>query len=100
MMGMRSRRHHHLKGAGIQEIAHQHAGGVAEFLVRRFAAAPQRGAVDHIVVQQGGGVNELDDGGGVDVLLALMSAGARREQHQKGAQALPAGINDVGRRPG
>ena len=34
--------HHHLKSAGIQEIADQNARGIAEFLVRRFMAAPQR----------------------------------------------------------
>ena len=34
--------HHHLKSAGVQEIAYQHACGIAEFLVRRLMAAPQR----------------------------------------------------------
>ena len=40
-------------------------------------------------------MNELDDGRGIDVLFVLMSAGARRQEHQEGAQALPTGINDV-----
>ena len=89
-------RDHHLKGARIQKIADQDAGGVAEHLVGRLAAAAQRGAVDDVVVQQRGGVNELDDGRRLDVLFAAVSAGARGQQHQKGAQALAAGINDVG----
>ncbi len=87
---------HHLKGARVEKIADQHAGGVAEHFVGGIAAAPQRGAVDHVVVQQGGGVNELDDGCRLDVLFAPVSAGARRQQHQKRAQALASGIDDVG----
>ena len=83
-------RDHHLKGAGIQEIAHQHAGGIAEHFVGGFAPAAQRRAVDHVVVQQGGGVDEFDDGGGVDVPLAGMAAGPGGQKHQKGAQALAA----------
>ncbi len=34
--------HHHLKGAGVQEIAHQNARGVAKFLVRRLVATAKR----------------------------------------------------------
>ena len=40
-------------------------------------------------------MNELDDGRGIDVLLVSMSAGARREEDEEGAQALPTRINDV-----
>ena len=40
-------------------------------------------------------MNELNEGRRVDVLFALMSAGPRREKHEKGAQALAARINDV-----
>ena len=40
-------------------------------------------------------MNELDEGRGVYVLFALMSAGARGEEHEERAQALSTGINDV-----
>ena len=40
-------------------------------------------------------MNELDESRGVDVLLALMSAGARGQKHEERAQALSARINDV-----
>ena len=40
-------------------------------------------------------MNELDDGGRFDVLVAPVAAGACRQQHQKGAQPLAAGIDDV-----
>jgi hypothetical protein len=54
---------HHLERARIEEVADQHAGGIAEQRVGGFAAAPQFGFVDHVVVQQGGGVDELDHRG-------------------------------------
>jgi hypothetical protein len=50
---------HHLEGARVQEVADQHAGGVAEHGVGRLAAAAQVGLVDHVVVQQRRGVDEL-----------------------------------------
>jgi hypothetical protein len=51
---------HHLEGARIEEVADQHRGGVAEQRVGRLVAAAQVGLVDHIVVQQRGGMDELD----------------------------------------
>ena len=89
-------RYHHLKGARVQEIAHENAGCVAEYFVGRLAAAAQRRAVDHIVVQQSGGVNELYDGGRIDMLFAPVSACACGQQHQQRAQTLAAGVDDVG----
>ena len=41
-------------------------------------------------------MDELDDGGGVDVLLILVAAGAGGQQHQQRPQTLAAGVNDVG----
>jgi hypothetical protein len=40
-------------------------------------------------------MDELDEGRGIYMLLALMSAGACRQEHEEGAQALPTRINDV-----
>ena len=40
-------------------------------------------------------MDELDNGGRIDVLLARMPAGPSREQHQQRAQALAARIDDV-----
>ena len=54
---------HHLEGARVEEIADQHRGGVAERGVGGRAAAAQVGCVDHVVVQQRGGVDELDHRG-------------------------------------
>ena len=63
-------RHHHLEGARVEEVADQHAGGVAEHGVGGVAAAPQFGFVDHVVVQQRGGVDEFDHRGELVVLRA------------------------------
>ena len=41
-------------------------------------------------------MDELDDGGGIDMPFAGMSAGAGGQKHQKGAQALATRIYNVG----
>ncbi len=40
-------------------------------------------------------MNELDEGGRLDVGLALLAAGAPCQHHEQGAQALAAAGNDV-----
>src|SRR5699024_10627987 len=51
--------------------------------------------VDDIVMQQGGCMNELDQGGQQVVRLAFVAASPRDHEHQCRAQALAAGANDV-----
>ena len=58
---------HQLEGTGKQEVAHQHRGLVAEHRIGRGEAAAQQALVHHVVVQQGGGVDELDAGGERDM---------------------------------
>ena len=58
---------HHFEGARIQEIADQHAGLVAPDDVGGRLAAAHLGGVHDVVVQQGGGVDEFDDGGQRDM---------------------------------
>ncbi len=91
---------HHLEGARIQVVADQHARLVAEHVICGFPAPPQVRAVDDIVVEQCGGVDELDDGCGDLVLVALVAAGPRGQHHAQGPQALAAGPDDVLRPPG
>jgi len=71
---------HQLERARIEKIADQHAGRVAPQRVGGLASAAQAGFVDHVVVQQGRGVNELDDRGQLVVLIARI-AGCLRGQH-------------------
>ena len=54
--------HHHLKRAGVQEIAHEHTGRVTKGLVGRGAATTQGGLIDHVIMEQSGGVDELHHG--------------------------------------
>ena len=86
---------HHLERTGIQKVAHQHAGLIAPDGVGCFPSAAQIGFVHHVVVQQGGGVDELDDGGGVDVSVAGIAAGARRQQHGRRPQPFATAVDDI-----
>ena len=52
----------------MQKVAHQNAGGVAEAFVGGGATASHRGFIYHIIVQQGGGVDQLHDGGKIEAL--------------------------------
>ncbi len=87
--------HHHLEGTGIEEIAYQHAGGVAEDRIGGLAAAAQLRLVDDVVVQQRGGVDELDHGGQFVVPVAVVTEGPRGQQQDHRAQALAARTDDV-----
>ena len=86
---------HHLERARIQVVAHQHAGGVAEHGVGGVAATAQVGLVDHVVMQQRGGVDELHHGGQQLVMGAFIAQRARHHQHHGRTHALAAGADDV-----
>jgi hypothetical protein len=68
--------HHHLKRARIEKVAYQDTGFVAENAVGRVLAAAQVRVVDHVIVEQGGRVDKLDNGSRRDVLIACIAAGA------------------------
>ena len=63
--------HHHLEGAGVQKIPDKHAGWIAKRFIGGRPASAQGGVVHDIIVQQGGCMDELDDGCQVEVLRAL-----------------------------
>src|ERR1700687_22316 len=81
---------HHLKGTAVDEVPDEHACLVAEDRICRVAAAPFRGAIDDIVVQEGCRVDELDESRGLDMRGAGIPAGASYKRDQKRAQALAA----------
>ena len=85
----------HLEGAAIDEVAHQHAGRVAPVGIGGGAPAPQRRDVDHVVVQQRGRVQELDDRGQLHVLLPGVAQRAGAQQGDQRAHALAAALDDV-----
>lgn len=71
------------KARGIQKITHQYAGLVTPNGIGGLLAATQVGGVHDVVMEQGGGVDEFDNGGQIDVLIALIAAGAGRQEHQQ-----------------
>ena len=86
---------HHLERARVQEVADQHARGVAEQGVGGLAAAPQIGFVHHVVVQQGGRMDELDHRGQFMPVPRGFAQRAGHQQQQRGPQPLAAGADDV-----
>ena len=86
---------HKLEGAREQEVADQDGRLVAEHRVGRGQAAAELAFVDHVVVQQGRGVDELDAGGQAWVAGARVAAQARGGQRQQRAQPLAAGGDDM-----
>ena len=75
---------HQLEAAREQEVADQDARRIAPDDVGGAPAAPQARAVDDVVVEQGGGVDELDRGGELVVAGALIieQPGAGEGQHR------------------
>src|SRR5690606_30561898 len=53
---------HQLECAAVQKVADQDACFIAPDAVSCLPSAAHVGVVDHVVVQQGGGVNEFDHG--------------------------------------
>lgn len=91
----RIRAGHHLEGAGIDKVADQHAGGVAERRVGGGFAAAHVRFVDDVVMQQRGGMNEFDQGGDGDVLVAFIAQRARRQDGDHRPDALTATADNV-----
>ena len=86
---------HQLEGAGEQEVADQHAGRRAPDQVGGDLAAAQLRGVDHVVVQQGGGVDELDRRGQLQAPSPRAAGQARGGHGQQRAQPLAAGGDQV-----
>ncbi len=93
--GHRIQTDHQLEGARIQEIADQNARGIAPESVGGLAPAPQVGFIDDVVMQQGGGMDEFDDGGQSGVVLPGVTGSARGHCGQHRTQTLAAGGDDV-----
>src|SRR5687767_654795 len=88
-------RDHHFEGARVDVIADQHAGFVAPDFVGGVAAAAQLGAIDDVVVEQGGGVDEFDDRGGFGMAFAPIATGSGTDHDEQRAQAFAAAADDV-----
>jgi hypothetical protein len=78
-----------------QEIADQHGRRIAEHDVGGRLAAPQLAAIDHVVMQQGGGVDEFDRRGELVVARALVADQFRPGERQHRPHALAAAADQV-----
>jgi hypothetical protein len=76
--------HHHLEGARIEEIADEHARRVAEHRVRGPPTPAQLGLVDHVVMEQRRGMDELDHRRQFVKMRAPVAARPGAEQQQRG----------------
>ena len=79
----------------IMEILADATNVIAEGRIGGFTAAPQVGFVDHIVVQQGGGVDEFDDRCQLVFFLAVEAYCPSRQQEQGRTHAFAATQDDV-----
>src|SRR5690606_28291130 len=74
---------------------HQNARGIVPARVGGGSATAHFRHVDDIVVQQRGGMDELNDRGQGHVVALRVTAGAGAEQHQQGAYPLASRFDDV-----
>ena len=86
---------HQLEAARIQEVPDQHRRGITPHRIGGAAPAPQVGFIDHVVMEQGGGVDELDHRRKLVRIPPAMSERPCGQQQQHRAQALAAGTDDV-----
>jgi hypothetical protein len=88
--------HQHREGLRVEVVAHQQRGVVPPPGVGRGLSPPQRRPVHHVVVDQGGGVEQLDGAREPDRPGAAVSGQPGGQQQQHGPQALAAGRGDGG----
>ena len=87
--------HRQGQGLGQEKVPHQDHGMVAPDGVGRGGAPAHLGGVDDVVVQQGGGVQVLEDGGEIRQVVALAAAHAGGQDEQQRPDALAAAQQDV-----
>ncbi len=79
----------------VEPVAGEDAFGVAPGGVRGGAAAAGIGLVDDVVVDQGGGVEHLDDGAEANAARGAVAKGFGGEQEEHGPDALSAAGHEI-----
>src|SRR5262249_1338133 len=79
----------------VEPVAGEDAGVIAPFDVGGGPAASRLGGVDHVVVDQGGGVDHLDDGAQVDRGPASAAGELGANQQQRGTETFAAARLEV-----
>src|ERR1019366_9529381 len=83
------------EGLHVEPVAGQDALGIAPCGVGGGTAAAEFGLVDDVVVDQGGGVEHLDDGAETDARMAGAAECFGGEQEEQGTDALAAAGHQV-----
>jgi streptogramin lyase len=86
--------------SGDEIIAHKDRGFVVPEQVRGGAAPAAFAFIDHVIMQQRGGVDEFDRGGQFHMMRALIAAHPRGGQGQHRAQTFSPGLDQMGRHLG
>jgi len=87
---------HHFESARVQEIADQYAGLVSPNCIRRRLAAPHGRAVHHVVVQERGGMDKLNNGGELNMGVAAVPERSGPQNHDHRTKAFATAIDDIG----
>ncbi len=82
--------------ARVEVVSHDHGDLVAEERVDRRHPAPQHRMVHRVVVHQRGDVDQLDHRGQRHRPVLVPPGGLVGQQHQRRAEELPAGLQEVG----
>ena len=85
-----------LEGMGEEAIAQEDRDGVAPLGIDGGLGAALLGAVHDIVMDEGGGMDELEDDGEIQVAGVDIPGGAACEEGKGGAEALAAALDRVG----
>ena len=83
-------------GSGIEVIANQDTDLIAPHFPGSLAATADVGIVHDVVVQERGGMDELDQTAEQQVRPAALPAEARAEGHEQRTDAFPAAAQNVG----
>jgi hypothetical protein len=87
----------HLKRLHVQPVACQHAPVVSPAGIRRGPPAARVGAVDHVVMDQRGAMDQLNNGAQPDRAASSVTRVPSRKQQQGWAQSLASALQQVAR---
>ena len=90
-----ARPHHHLEGAGIEEVADKNGCPVAPAGIGSGAASAKIAFINHIVVHQRSRMQELNGSAEIAAEVALIPQRSADENKERRTHALSAGAGDV-----
>ncbi len=88
--------HHFAHGSGIEVVANQNTDLVAPHFSGSPPTSPKIGIIHDIVVEQGGGMDELHNAAELMMFGACIPAQACGEEKEQGPEAFPTAAEDMG----